>query len=116
MPTNPLEEIERAFDLMRHQFRSLDDDLFRGAVPVDISDAGDEFDVAGDLPAMSVRPSTSNSPASHSPSQRPASRPMPTRRRKPSRSVGSEATPPLAGRSGCRSPSSAPRTTTASCP
>jgi len=56
-PTNPFEEIERAFDRMRHQFGSLDDDLFRGAVPVDVADAGDEFVVTADLPATNARPS-----------------------------------------------------------
>jgi HSP20 family molecular chaperone IbpA len=42
---------------MRHYFGSLDDDLFRGAVPIDVADAGDEFVVPADLPATNARPS-----------------------------------------------------------
>jgi hypothetical protein len=71
VPTNTFEGIERAFDRMRHQVGSLHDDLLWGAVPVDVAGAVDEFVVTADLPATSARPSTSNSPASRSPSQRP---------------------------------------------
>jgi HSP20 family protein len=50
MPANPFEEIERAFDRMSEQFGVLDEDLFVGAVRVDVADPGEEFVVTADLP------------------------------------------------------------------
>ncbi|QGA81315.1 Hsp20/alpha crystallin family protein [Halomicrobium sp. LC1Hm] len=47
-PTDPFEELERAFDLVSEQFSTK-----RTGVPVDVLDTGDEIVVRADLPGRS---------------------------------------------------------------